>query len=381
MLHLATNMNMASLECISTLRAFLQPMSDAMHSFWDSLYAHRINIFWMCLIFLATFLLTFLVPRITNSFLQIIFKKNFKNCPKSYLIKLRRSSSIAISITGLLLGILALHIPILTKISIRIYLACISIVVTWGLAILCDSISEIIKKKSNDKNEYLNDLLNYMLRRLIKTVIWCTGIIFIAQNVFGLNVNAILAGAGVLSLAVAFAAQNTIANIFGAISLILDKPFHVGELIEAGDKIGVVVDVGFRSTILRSLDGTIWYIPNKSLSEINIHNISKRPNFKQVFDIGLTYSMTAIQIQEAIDILHEILDNRPLFDMEKLPPRIFFSSMENWSLNINVMLWIQTADYFEMKGEMQKINLEILKRFNAAKLDFAFPSQTVYLKK
>ncbi len=81
----------------------------------------------------------------------------------------------------------------------------------------------------------------------------------------------------------------------------------------------------------------------------------------------------------AVEILHEILDQNPIFDLEKLPPRIYFTDMKDWSLNITVIVWFQTKDYFTFLDEKQKINVEILRRFNAEGLEFAFPSNTTYV--
>ena len=84
-------------------------------------------------------------------------------------------------------------------------------------------------------------------------------------------------------------------------------------------------------------------------------------------------------MRRALAILHEILDNHPMFDMEEMPPRIYFTELRDWSLNISVIVWFQTQDWFAMQAARQEINLQILERFNAEGLSFAFPSTTNYL--
>lgn len=262
---------------------------------------------------------------------------------------------------------------------LRGYFAIAILIVVWGLLRATTIISDYMKEKAIRSGGQLDNLLVDLLRKVVKVTIWLVAVFFIAQNIFRLNVSAMLAGAGVLSLAVAFAAQNTISNIFGAISLIADKPFSIGERIIANGKDGVVEALGLRSTTLRALDGSVWSIPNKELSESAIQNLSRRPNFKHVFEVALVYSTSPEKMIRAVELMHEILDGNPMFNMKDQPPRIFFSDMKEWSLNIQAIVWFQTKDYFQMMSEREKLNLKILERFNAEGFEFAYPSNTTYL--
>lgn len=262
---------------------------------------------------------------------------------------------------------------------VRIYYALAILIIVWGALRVLNVISAGLKRIADKTGNTFDNLLIDLMRRVAKVTIWTIALLFIAQNIFQLNVSAMLAGAGVIGLAVAFAAQNTIANIFGAVTLILDKPFTVGDRVIIGDRDGIVENVGLRSTRLRALDGTLWVIPNKEMSDASIQNFSRRPNFKQFFELGLVYSTPPEKMARAVELLHEILDGHRLFDMEKLPPRVYFTDFKDWSLNIMVIVWFQTLDYFEMMTEKEKLNLEILRRFNAEGLEFAFPSHTAYL--
>ena len=106
-----------------------------------------------------------------------------------------------------------------------------------------------------------------------------------------------------------------------------------------------------------------------------------RPFLKHAFTLGLVYSTTPEQMRLALKILREILDNHPGFDMEKFPPRFYFSDFRDFSLDISVTLWFQTLDYFQFMEWREEINLAILEKFNAAGLEFAFPTSTNYLIK
>ena len=232
---------------------------------------------------------------------------------------------------------------------------------------------------TRNKNTYQILLLS-LLQPLVIAILWIVAVLFLLDNVFGFNIGALLAGAGIAAMAIAFAAQNTIANIFGAISLILDRPFQIGQRIQVGDKSGTVEAIGLRSTRLRTLDGTVWSIPNRTMTDTAILNFSTRPNIKQVFTVNLTYGTTADQLRRGKEILHAIFDNHPLFDMEKQPPRITFSEMADCSLNLQVICWFQTTDFLAFTQAKEEITFRILEEFGKAGLDFAFPSQSIYIE-
>ena len=282
--------------------------------------------------------------------------------------------------TGFILSLrTSLFGPEITMNIVRVYYAVATLTVVWGLMQIIDVFNVYFLKIAERTQGDLDKLLIDLLRRVIKAVIWSVALLFVAQNIFGWNVSAILAGAGVIGLAVAFAAQNTIANVFGALMLIVDKPFKIGNFIEIGDTTGIVENVGLRSTRLRSLDGTLWVLPNREVADGKVRNISGRPNLKYAFDLGLVYSTPSEKMERAMEIVREILAECPLIDMEKQPPLIFFTEFRDSSLNISVVLWFQTLDFAAMQNAKTAINLEILRRFNAEGLSFAYPSRTLYL--
>jgi MscS family membrane protein len=194
----------------------------------------------------------------------------------------------------------------------------------------------------------------------------------------GINITALLAGAGVAGLAVAFAAQDTIANFFGSIMIILDRPFRVGDRIKTSGIDGAVESVGFRSTRVRTLDGHLVTVPNKGLATEMITNISERPYIKQTFNLTIVYDTPPERVERAIRILHELLDGQPCMKEDK-PPLISFSSFNDWSLNILVIVWFVPADYAVFMEWCSVTNLEILRRFNAEGIEFAFPTNTTYI--
>ena len=261
----------------------------------------------------------------------------------------------------------------------KIFYGMFIIIFVWGVIRVvgvCDDF--FVSKRKKDANAGMERLVGDLIRRAAKALVWFFVIIFVVQNVFKLNVTALLTGAGVIGLAIAFAAQNTIANIFGALSIVSDKIFKIGDFIDVGGKRGTVEEVGFRSTKLRSLDGTLWNLPNRVVADAAIENISARKNIKFPFTLCLVYSTTPEQMQQALDILKEIFDAFPDFD-KSAPPKYSFTSFSASSLDIGVIVWFNTQNFMEAQEMKERLNLQILGRFTAAGLSFAYPSVTNYV--
>ena len=262
----------------------------------------------------------------------------------------------------------------------KVFYGLFILVCVWGALRVGGAVDEhLAAKRAKDPNAGMERLVADLIRRAVKTVVWFIALLFVIQNIFHLNVTALLTGAGVVGLAIAFAAQNTIANIFGALSIVSDKIFKIGDVIDVGGKRGSVEGVGFRSTKIRSLDGTVWNMPNRLVADAAIENISARRNIKFPFTLSLVYGTTPEQMQQALDILKEIFGKFPGFDNDKNPAKYSFTAFNSSSLDIGVIVWFNTRDFMEAQRMKQELNLEILERFNAAGLSFAYPSVTNYI--
>ena len=223
-----------------------------------------------------------------------------------------------------------------------------------------------------------NLLLADLLRRSVKAVIWIFALLFILQNVFNLNVSAMIAGAGVAGLAIAFAAQNTVSNLFGAVSLILDKPFRVGDWVKINEVEGAIENIGLRSTRIRSAFDELYIVPNRVVADASIKNVTRRRFFRYSFTIGIVYESTPEQVELAKRIILEILEGRPSLFKER-PPRCNFTQLDSYSLNFACHVWLALPDLWSYQAEISQINLEIFRRFNEAGLSFAYPTSTTHV--
>jgi len=221
------------------------------------------------------------------------------------------------------------------------------IAVTWFIARLLEALIDeylapIVEKSESD----LDDQLLPVAKKAIKYTVWILGII-VALNNAGFNVGAILAGLGIGGLALAMAAKDTVANIFGGFTIFSDKPFVLG-------------------------DRTVLTVPNMQFTGNIVENVTLEPSRKITLNLGLTYDTPEDKIQLAIDILKDIIANTK--GAEENNP-IAFNSFGDFSLGILFIYYIQKgADILQVQTY---VNMQILKRFNENKLEFAFPTQSI----
>jgi MscS family membrane protein len=139
-----------------------------------------------------------------------------------------------------------------------------------------------------------------------------------------------------------------------------------------------VESVGFRSTRIRLLNGHLVSIPNEKVVNSEVENVGRRPNIRWLTQIGITYDTPPGKVEEAVDILMQILQDHEGMDAE-FPPRVHFNGFNDWSLNITVVAWYHPPEYWDFQAWLQRTCIDILTHFEAAGIDFAFPSQTLYL--
>jgi MscS family membrane protein len=213
------------------------------------------------------------------------------------------------------------------------------------------------------------------ISKVAKTATIIAAVVLTADNL-EIKITGLLAGLSVGGLALGLAAQDTVANLFGAVAIFLDKPFHIGDRIKVEGVDGMVEAIGLRSTAVRSLDGHHVTIPNKLMGNAIITNITRRPTIKTEMNLGLTYDTPAEKVKRATALLEEIFRANP----KTGDLIISFNKFADSALNIFVVHVWNGTDARQHFAEMQALNLQIKARFDAEKIEFAFPTQTVHLK-
>lgn len=249
----------------------------------------------------------------------------------------------------------------------------IVLAITWLIARLLNSVftfylAPLALASEND----LDDQILPIVRKGTSLIIWSVGTI-VALNNAGYDVGAVLAGLGIGGLALAMAAKDTVSNFFGGVTIFVDQPFKLNDRVRVAGFDGTIEEIGIRSTRMRTLAGTLVTIPNSVFSESSVENISEEPTRKVSLNLGLTYDTSPDSMKQALSILREIASDNDHLD-EKIV--LSFNAFGDFAMNILFIYYIKKeADIMETQTE---VNMEVLGRFNAAGLEFAFPTQTLY---
>jgi MscS family membrane protein len=231
------------------------------------------------------------------------------------------------------------------------------------------------QRAADESDRSFNEQLLPIIDNTLKVFVVIVATLLTLQNL-GLNITSLIASVSIGGLALSLAAQDTLANFFGALAVLLDKPFHIGDQIKLDGVEGTVETIGFRSTRVRNFDGFLVSIPNKTVGNATITNMSKRTRIRTLIDIGLAYDTPAEKVERALALLKEIFRSHPMTD----DVMIGFNKFTDSALNIFVVHWWKNNAYGEYVAGVQQINLSIKQQFDQERIEFAFPTRTVYLK-
>jgi MscS family membrane protein len=213
-------------------------------------------------------------------------------------------------------------------------------------------------------------------RKVSKVVLAALGGVAV-MNELGFQVASLLAGLGIGGIALALAAQKTVENLFGSLSIGVDQPFRTGDFVKIEDFVGTVEAIGMRSTRIRTLDRTIVTIPNGKLADMRTETFAPRDRIRLLANLGLLYSTTAAQMREVLAGLERILRAHPKIWPDTVVVR--FSAFNDSALNVEVMAWFQTADFNEFTAIRQELFLAFMEVVERAGTSFAFPTRTLHV--
>jgi len=236
-----------------------------------------------------------------------------------------------------------------------------------------------IKKISMKFGKELHEEINLFLVKAIKIFIFTLGFVAILQ-VWSINISAFIASLGLGGLAFALAAKDTAANLFGGLTLLADKSLKMKDWIKVESIEGIVETIGLRTTKIRTFEKTLITVPNQILANTPVENFSRRGVRRIKFRIGLTYETSSLTVKKIVeDITNMLKKHEHIEQSETMLVR--FDKFEDSSLSIFIYTFTSTSNwdmYLEIKED---VNIKIIKIVEDNKSDFAFPSQTIYLKK
>jgi MscS family membrane protein len=247
----------------------------------------------------------------------------------------------------------------------------------WGVYNLCDAghglIMQLLKRSSLHIDETIGELFSALAHMLCIML----GIVMVAKE-WDYDITAFIASLGIGAMAIAFAAKDSLANIFGSIVIITERPFVVGDWISANNIEGIVEKVSFRSTCIRTFYQELVFVPNNLLSNTPIINYTQRQKYRIQFMLGLTYSTTREQIQEVCQQIRNLCER--LDEIYNDGIDVNFFEFGDSSLNIRVVCYAKAPNNSVYLRAREKFNLEVMKILEENGVSCAFPSRSVYFE-
>ncbi len=235
------------------------------------------------------------------------------------------------------------------------------------------SLNIYLKRKSNSE---IRQKEIRGITTLLSIMIWILGFVFLLDNL-GVNVSSVIAGLGIGGIAIALAAQAVLGDLFSYFVIFFDKPFEIGDFIIVGDKMGAVEYVGIKTTRIRALGGEQLVFSNKDLTDSRIHNYRKMERRRVVFRLGVIYQTKADQLEEIPKIVKKIIEDEKNVQFD----RGNFATFGDFSLNFEFVYYVGSPDYNEFMDRQQSINLKIYREFEKRNIEFAYPTQTLFVSK
>lgn len=244
--------------------------------------------------------------------------------------------------------------------------------VAWAIAKLLDGIIEEYLVPYVQKTERnLDDQLLPILRKAVKIVVWTIAVLFAVKE-SGYDIGAILAGLGIGGVAIALAAKDTLSNFFGSVAVFIDRPFMINDRIKVAGFDGTIVDIGIRTSRLRTLDNRIVTLPNSVFASGAIENVSSEPSTKVPYVLELDRSIGLAGVEKALAVLRELAAALPGLDEGTV---VAFTGFGECSYKVTFVVFVRRgADYF---GTLSDLNLEVLRRFTAEGIAVARPTMAV----
>ena len=335
---------------------------------------------WQWLVLLSYIIAAFIVEKLANILFRALingkfkfFKSHDKKLLETIIFPLGKLFFFGLLLFGI--GHMDLNIKTYNFISETLYVLSIIAFIWLGKRII-EIFAIHFKEKSLTSDSKFDDIMVPLLAKTSYVFLYLIGLLLIAYSI-DIDVTGIIAGLGIGGLAFAFAAKDTLANFFGSIMLVLDRPFDIGDVIVAGDLEGVVEEVGFRSTRIRTFYDSVITISNGELVNRPIDNKGKRRYRRLTTTLGVEYDTPPKKVEAFCEGIRQLIINHKWTRKDYF--NVYFTNFGASSLDISILVFWQTDDYTREQAEKHRLMIDILRLANDMEINFAFPTQTVHL--
>jgi small-conductance mechanosensitive channel len=346
-------------------------------TFLEDVYLGNSILTWLIAVGVAilAFLCLLFLRKILRSRLHRLAKATETDLDDLVVDLIKRTKTILLLAIALFIGSFVLSLPertsaIIARITTLVFLLQAGI---WASAILVYLISRNVRQKMVDDPATATTIS--AMDFLAKMALWSVVLLLALENL-GFDITALVAGLGVGGIAIALAVQNILSDLFASLSIVLDKPFVIGDFIIVDSLLGTVEHVGLKTTRLRSLSGEQLVFSNADLLRSRIRNYKRMFERRVVFTIGVTYQTPYEKLERIGSMIREIItaeaDTR--FD------RAHFQAYGDSSLNFEVVYFVLKPDYNLYMDIQQRINLALYRKFEEEGIEFAYPTRTLYIQ-
>lgn len=333
------------------------------------------------ILLVLTWLLHLIMSRLFRPVVKLLARSKYSSpvADKTKLWKVARLSSIVVLLWLLRSALPLLQLPVKTMswLVLGLRLAMIAVIVWLGMAII-DVMTKYADRYATTTEEKLDEQLIPILRRMLKIIVFIGGLIY-ALQLLDVNVTALIAGVSIGGLALALAAQDTVKNLIGSAMIFFDKPFQIGDWVVANGVEGEIVEVGFRSTRLQTVDSSIITVPNNQISSAAVKNMGIRRYRLFKATLGVTYDTPPKLLEEFIASLRQMIVEHPLTKKDNY--LVHFHSFGDSSLNIYFRTHMEVSTFGDEMKVREELAFSILKLAEEMGVSFAFPTRTVVVEK
>ena len=287
------------------------------------------------------------------------------------------TKSIFLLIVSVYIGSLFLKLPDQVQQVLRISTIIVILIQAglWLTKLVTFLVSRRLQKPDDEAE--IDALTTNAIGIVAKGLVWSVIVLLVLDNIPGVEVTTLIASLGIGGVAIGLAVQNILGDLFASLSIALDKPFVIGDFIVVGDFWGTVEKIGLKSTRVRSLTGEMLVFGNGDLLTSRIRNYQQMERRRVVFPFGVVYETPYEKLVKIPAIVEEVIRSQDNVSFD----RAHFSTYGDFSLNFEVVFYMETSDYKIFMDTQQAINLELFRRFEQEAIVFAYPTQTLYIEK
>ena len=309
-----------------------------------------------------------------NSQMEKKFSKNSRVSISYIRIIFKQTKLFFLVIVSIFIGSVWIKLPS----DLGVYLRTIVFFAVWiQIAIwINEFINNYIDIRNNKNNDSEEKTTMNALKTVLRIVLWSIIFIMLVDNIPGVQITALITSLGIGGIAIGLALQNVLGDLFASLSISLDKPFVIGDLIQVDNFFGTVEKIGLKSTRLRSISGEQLIFSNSDLLNSRVHNFKRLERRRVVITLGVLYQTTPEQLRLIPELIKSIFSEEEGVTLD----RVHLANFGDFSINFDLVYWVESADFSIHMDQKQTVLLRIFDKFIEHDISFAYPTQSIFIE-